>query len=669
MDYDESFKTFLSKDNLKSLINVFETFLKDRYSMSVGTQNINIKRITFEVMENIVKDDSLKSRSVDDLNKITLSIVKNVVKKKLMIDEKFNTKLIRERAIENKDVITHKVDRPMPSKNEENDKNVTSAFKLMENERKESFIPSPSFEEVHESVNETSMSDIEFKNKIEQLTKSRDDIHYQPLNKVIDDISFNLDSTKDMADKTISHTPNIIENTYIDNDNKMIEINDPKSVYKFNDQKNKDAVEMLKEMKSSKSSFSHEYYEPNVKQKNILKEIFLLVNSQDRNWVKDEKRYNYTIDFDSTLDLNEQIPFYENNPTIPHTKTINGKGVNNITGWLDESDPLCTIYPKYNSNNDFGNIVGYESVKILNYENGNVGNVLKNIHSIQLTKVIVPLNIFLTSRLNIDSASASIDTANKDYDFNVNFPYLLLKIDEFDNVYEGTNNIIRKAFTQLIFESSYRCPNGRGYIILKPSQNEKRIFYPTALSTINRLTISLLKPNGELLNDSRDGLTIYQIQNSSMNNNRLLNIVTSNYFSRNEFYKGDIVRIQNFTIYKSTNSNEYNDIGINKANKFINRSEGHEIIQLGDANESGYYKSFYIKSLTCFDEKLGEDIKDQEVINAIEKFNEELNDDSHNLSCCNYSNGYLLNMSLQHSLSFSIKHQVQDSKVIASTNV
>ena len=98
-----------------------------------------------------------------------------------------------------------------------------------------------------------------------------------------------------------------------------------------------------------------------------------------------------------------------------------------------------------------------------------------------------------------------------DYNYNFNFPYILCYIDEFQDIYDGTDNIIRKTFCQLQYHDYMKTPNGRGYVIFKPVQEEKKIFYPSYLSSLPTLNISLRKPNGELLDKSEDGLTVFHI--------------------------------------------------------------------------------------------------------------------------------------------------------------
>ena len=149
----------------------------------------------------------------------------------------------------------------------------------------------------------------------------------------------------------------------------------------------------------------------------------------------------------------------------------------------------------------------------------------------------------------------------------------------------------------------------------------------------------------------------------------MLQIVTNKYFSRNDFYKGDFVRIKNFNIYKIKNNICYDDNSIHKFNTFINRSEGHEIVELGDANANGYYKFFYIKSMVSFDDSTGIDIVDESIVNSLTQFEQDLLEYESCITSDTFMNGHILNMSLQNSITISIKQLVHDSKVVASENI
>jgi hypothetical protein len=88
----------MSITNLKTLIEIFDNFLKDRYAYTNKSSELNLKEIIYETMNTIDENKNYKSLSKPELNKITLSIVKNIVRNKLELGSK-STKIIDRPAI------------------------------------------------------------------------------------------------------------------------------------------------------------------------------------------------------------------------------------------------------------------------------------------------------------------------------------------------------------------------------------------------------------------------------------------------------------------------------------------------------------------------------------------------------------------------------------------
>jgi signal peptidase I len=233
--------------------------------------------------------------------------------------------------------------------------------------------------------------------------------------------------------------------------------------------------------------------------------------------------------------------------------------------------------------------------------------------------------------------TAETQKPNYNYDFSFAHPYLHLIIEEFGNVYDGTNDISRRSFCKLIFDKKYCTPNGRSFLILKPMQGETKLFYPSPLSSMPRLTMSLVRPTGQLLNDSYDAYKIFKIDYEVFNANYLA-IVSDEYFDRNEYYVGDTVVLKGFT------GPLHQDL-VN----FINRPEGHEVLELGTANENGYYRSFYIQTLGVFDKKQGSFNVDTDAITALNNYNNTIDYET-----TTDTNGVIMNLSLQHSISMNL---------------
>lgn len=269
----------------------------------------------------------------------------------------------------------------------------------------------------------------------------------------------------------------------------------------------------------------------------------------------------------------------------------------------------------------------------------------KNIRSLSVGKVIIPDEI----RENVNIVNYPSKT-QFNYEFSFSYPYLILRIDEFNDIYDGTNDDVRRCFAQLVYYQHYKAPNGRGYVILKPMQKEKKVFYPSPLSSLSKLTISLLKPNGQLLNDSSDPYKVFKLDYEPFNP-LYYKVVTDTYFDKNEFFVGDVVVFSGFEIVNPLSSTEANSLNI-----FMNRSEGHEITQIGSTNTNGYFRSFYIKALGQFDKVQGSYVVDQNVVNCLNDYNNTIN-----YNTFTGTNGYILNYSLQNNIALTIETLINDS--------
>ena len=205
----------------------------------------------------------------------------------------------------------------------------------------------------------------------------------------------------------------------------------------------------------------------------------------------------------------------------------------------------------------------------------------KDVREITATRLIIPREIIQERTIT------NVPKTNFEYPFGLPFPYLVLKIDDFQNIYKGSNNTSQTAFCHFIYDTSYTSSNGRGFLHLKPMQNESLTFDINPLARLSQMTLSILRPGGELLNESRDNVNVLRLDwNNMVNSNQQLIMVTlKRFYDRNEYYTGDNIRFFNFEIPGATSA----------INGFINRESGHDIIEFGCPNVDGYIESFYIR--------------------------------------------------------------------------
>jgi hypothetical protein len=231
----------------------------------------------------------------------------------------------------------------------------------------------------------------------------------------------------------------------------------------------------------------------------------------------------------------------------------------------------------------------------------------KNIRSISIKRAIIPQEISDTPNLSHPGKTIY------NHAFSFSMPYVLIAIDEIQSVFDGTNDTVRRSFCQMIVDKHYRAANGRGFFVLQAMQDEKKTFYPTPMSGLNRLTIAVRKPNGELYNESKDDYAVVGLQHDGLNPSYVM-IVLDKYFDKNEFWKGDSIRIQGFKMDTSNTSG-----GVRRLSDFMNQPTGHVIAEMGQPNPSGYFKTFYVRAPGDFDAERGVDALDKDALQAIDQ--------------------------------------------------
>lgn len=286
-------------------------------------------------------------------------------------------------------------------------------------------------------------------------------------------------------------------------------------------------------------------------------------------------------------------------------------------------------------------------------------NRFRNVREIKANSLILPMEIHERKTLNM------IPKTNFVHEYGLQYPYVILNVQEASGVYSGTNSAVRSAFTKFVYDSSYRSPNGRGYMLMKPIQNESKIFRPAPLASLSSICLSIRKPNGTLYNNSIDDFGIFKVEHEAWNN-MYLKVVLDKYFDRNEFYIGDSIIMRNFKLPSLRNNN-----ALERFATFMNRLEGHEIVEIGKANSQGFHDNFYILAPGELDQLSGVIKMDTECIDALNSYNNTKTDEDNNKSssdedeCTEESTttttnekrnkiGDLINASLQNVLAFTV---------------
>ena len=236
----------------------------------------------------------------------------------------------------------------------------------------------------------------------------------------------------------------------------------------------------------------------------------------------------------------------------------------------------------------------------------------KNITRIELVKCIMAgesLDVTVEAISNVQKQNVSFTSSYQD---NIlNFPYITLRIAELENNNYGTDNFIDRGFGVLQYDGKWQSDKltqqtcARGFLSMVPKYLKcQKIFYPTPLSTLQKMTIELRRPNGELISTSPDTFDIGGIIAALSGTNPgtssfpfNVNLVgstydsldtfgnpynffinTTTYFSKFEMCKGDRIQISGYTYPDSIMNDPIYGQTLRVFCNWVNRPEGHIVI-------------------------------------------------------------------------------------------
>jgi hypothetical protein len=224
----------------------------------------------------------------------------------------------------------------------------------------------------------------------------------------------------------------------------------------------------------------------------------------------------------------------------------------------------------------------------------------KNIVRIELVKAIVP-----TEGLDILATQATDASYNTNISVNaLSFPYLMVRIPELETNNFGTNTNIDRSFGIIQYDANWisdNTANNRGYLAMIPKFMKcQKIFYPTPLATLQKITIQLQRPDGNLVSDSLDTLDVSGMQFSSTlktnpspssvagtryadTSGSYIWVQTKTWFSKFMVSQGDRVVFQNLAFPSSINPTPASTDFFN----FIQRSTGHVVVDVGKFLKTG----------------------------------------------------------------------------------
>jgi hypothetical protein len=299
-----------------------------------------------------------------------------------------------------------------------------------------------------------------------------------------------------------------------------------------------------------------------IKQEDIIKykenEYNLYIYSGDRDWLnnKNENRYNFTINFN----------------------TFNDNG-NTFSPAVKER---------------FKNITRIELVKaVLSSESLDVSVLVDNTGTTTITNRV----------LNV-----------------LSYPYLMIRISEWTGNGFGTNQYIDDTFGLIQYDQTWKSDNSApnfGYVSMTPRYlKAQRVYQPTPLATLQKLSFQVERPDGNPLTREIDTLDISHIYlgDSTLGSKFSQPIVgesyifikTSTYFSNFFVAEGDRLVVRGYDMGT--------DVNVTKSmsddfNAFINNTNGNIVCGIGyssdtsvpinitdDSNQVGYANYIIIRS-------------------------------------------------------------------------
>jgi hypothetical protein len=217
----------------------------------------------------------------------------------------------------------------------------------------------------------------------------------------------------------------------------------------------------------------------------------------------------------------------------------------------------------------------------------------------------------------------TVVTSNTNFQDNVlSFPYISVRVAELENNNYGTDNFLDRSFGVLQYDAKWTSDGtkelscGPGYVAMIPKFLKcQKEFYPTPLSTLQKMSIDIRRPNGELLSNTPDTWDIAGIIGSAPSTNlpgplfpftiipsnsgfNISNapaavaqpnpgnffIVTNKYFSKFDVCVGERINISGYSYSDAAFSDINNGDALRDFSNWINRQEGHLVLGIGYTN-------------------------------------------------------------------------------------
>jgi hypothetical protein len=225
----------------------------------------------------------------------------------------------------------------------------------------------------------------------------------------------------------------------------------------------------------------------------------------------------------------------------------------------------------------------------------------KNIVRIEIVKVIMP-----TEACDVLMSKTALGIYNTTKSINVfSYPYLQVHVDELNTNGFGTNDGLNNAFGVISYDAYWASDSTlktKGFTRLVPKFLKcQKVYYPTPLSTLQKMTIQIQKPDGTQLCTNADALDVSGVVTSAQisttggwkgtpgtsvdvtgasyydSSGEFLWIQTKTWFSQYTFAQGDRINLKNVAFPTAFAGGTQ---AITDFTSFLTRAEGHIVVDI-----------------------------------------------------------------------------------------
>ena len=251
---------------------------------------------------------------------------------------------------------------------------------------------------------------------------------------------------------------------------------------------------------------------------------FLEVSSSDRVRTLNvaETPYDFTVYFGTTMPAWRTYPVWLNNPIDYDTEEPETAEIRRSLGLRG--------LPAESYDATLGDVSEYIDIPLPSQSQNNVDTVFRNVVAFKVHCV----------QLYFSTDSDGQSTCYQ-------YPYLLLEISDFCNVYKSTNNAVRKSFCKLYYDAS-NCLNlvdskHHEYI---PKYSDGMTF-ATPRASIDRLQFRLLDPTGALVSTAQDTYFVTEVSIASPG--APITVTLHHHIPDKTVVKDDLVRFKDLEWY------------------------------------------------------------------------------------------------------------------------